>query len=1044
MKKTIRLLTGTLSVLLLGSMTVLGQINNSDGLRMPGDWNGFSNSNGMGGDFDLTNIESGNERWITTFQFTGTTGSQNFKFASTSFGNDWGNQWAETAFTSTDAFFNVTYTTDGGSANNTISLTNSNWYTVVFDDNGYANTNVIFMETSSEPVTVDNITQSPTSGNVDLNEAVTVTVTTSSEPSAEENIYVRYSEDATFSSSSLSEVTFSSTTGTATIPAKSSATTIYYYVFSTTLDNPSSDYDLVTINLNNNSGNNYSYAVSDYVTTTQSGDWSATNTWASGSVPASGNAVRIEHDVNLNQDATVSDFAISSGATFTASDGSSAYTLTIADGGSITNDGVFASSDGKVNFAGSGMITGTISFNDVDLSSGGVNFGSNSTLTGSFRLFSGASVNTNPPTYDTGSTLVYETGGEYGVNNEWPTVEADAPENVRIVNSDVNFGSSGAGRYINESLTIEENGSLALSTSSGGDLYLKGNWSNAGTFTANNRAVFFVGTGNQEVVNTGGSALIEIPYVIINKGNPSDEIRLNANMEIANSLQIDQGTLVTNNGLTVNSGASFTNSGTITGTFTFQRELTGSAGYRLLSVPFSSITYDSFLDPIWTQGQSDSEANGGDTNEGDSNVFTWDKTSTDDANTNWSGVTDLSGTINAGNGFLVYVYEDDNYSDPDGIVWPKTLSVTGNENSVDTSPDLNTNVDGFTLVGNPFASTIDFDNVEKTDLTNVAYVWDPGTSQWLTYPQQTGLGDLTDGLISPFQGFFVQNNDPAPAPAITFDADSKVTGGDFKGKAQNEQKTFVRLALNGNDLSNSMWLQLSENGSTQEQVAGDALEFEALSANFAKLALQKENTLFDIAHLPFTESSFELPLAIDASAAGTYTLSATDFQIPESHELLFHDYETGASEVINENFSYEIEIDAKSEKAQNVPPLQRLKEVPMLAKSTNSNQYGITVRSKTSVSNEPVNNPQAFTLEQNYPNPFNPTTSIQYSVAKAGDVQLSIYNVMGQQVETLVSGNKSAGSYRVSWNAANMASGIYYYRLQAGNEVITRQMTLIK
>ena len=90
------------------------------------------------------------------------------------------------------------------------------------------------------------------------------------------------------------------------------------------------------------------------------------------------------------------------------------------------------------------------------------------------------------------------------------------------------------------------------------------------------------------------------------------------------------------------------------------------------------------------------------------------------------------------------------------------------------------------------------------------------------------------------------------------------------------------------------------------------------------------------------------------------------------------------------------------------------------------------------------NNPSEFTLKQNYPNPFNPTTNIQYSVAEAGPVTLTVYNVMGQKVATLVSETKSAGTYRVSWDAANMASGIYHYRLQAAGQVLTRQMTLIK
>ena len=88
--------------------------------------------------------------------------------------------------------------------------------------------------------------------------------------------------------------------------------------------------------------------------------------------------------------------------------------------------------------------------------------------------------------------------------------------------------------------------------------------------------------------------------------------------------------------------------------------------------------------------------------------------------------------------------------------------------------------------------------------------------------------------------------------------------------------------------------------------------------------------------------------------------------------------------------------------------------------------------------------PNTFTLSQNYPNPFNPTTNIQFSLPQATNVKLTIFNVLGQQVAELVNSFKEAGNYNVNWNASNLTSGIYLYRLEAGNKIITKKMTLLK
>jgi hypothetical protein len=101
--------------------------------------------------------------------------------------------------------------------------------------------------------------------------------------------------------------------------------------------------------------------------------------------------------------------------------------------------------------------------------------------------------------------------------------------------------------------------------------------------------------------------------------------------------------------------------------------------------------------------------------------------------------------------------------------------------------------------------------------------------------------------------------------------------------------------------------------------------------------------------------------------------------------------------------------------------------------------------SVTSVNNETgVKLPTSYELKQNYPNPFNPTTEIAFSLANKEEVSLVVYNLIGQQIAVLVNGSMNPGSHIVKFNAANMASGVYLYRLTAGNFVSIKKMILLK
>ncbi|NWF48966.1 MAG: T9SS type A sorting domain-containing protein [Ignavibacteriaceae bacterium] len=91
----------------------------------------------------------------------------------------------------------------------------------------------------------------------------------------------------------------------------------------------------------------------------------------------------------------------------------------------------------------------------------------------------------------------------------------------------------------------------------------------------------------------------------------------------------------------------------------------------------------------------------------------------------------------------------------------------------------------------------------------------------------------------------------------------------------------------------------------------------------------------------------------------------------------------------------------------------------------------------------------SFKLEQNYPNPFNPSTTIKFTVSsnvkgEMSNVSLKVYDILGNEIETLVNEEKLSGNYQVTFDASKLASGVYFYRMQAGSYFQTKKMILVK
>ena len=128
----------------------------------------------------------------------------------------------------------------------------------------------------------------------------------------------------------------------------------------------------------------------------------------------------------------------------------------------------------------------------------------------------------------------------------------------------------------------------------------------------------------------------------------------------------------------------------------------------------------------------------------------------------------------------------------------------------------------------------------------------------------------------------------------------------------------------------------------------------------------------------------------------------------------------------------------------NIKVLASNNEFLFAGESNYGKLYRISLSYLTSIRDISKNSPINFSLFQNYPNPFNPTTKIEYSIPKTSFVTLKVYDVLGREIATLVNEEKTIGKYNVEFNGINLSSGIYLYKIQAGNYSSVKKMILMK
>jgi hypothetical protein len=440
--------------------------------------------------------------------------------------------------------------------------------------------------------------------------------------------------------------------------------------------------------------------------------------------------------------------------------------------------------------------------------------------------------------------------------------------------------------------------------------------------------------------------------------------------------------------------------------------ISGDGGFRMMSSPVAGQIYSDLLSELWTQGMTSA-----DVTSGDANVWTYDGSS-------WSALDDITGSgsgasLTAGQGFLVYVYADtDNDGDDD---LPVTLSVSGTGNSSSaTVPSSGSIADeAWELAGNPYAQTIDWDDVTQNAVTTSCYVYDDAKSGGAGYISWNGsTGSLTDGLIAPFQGFWAQGD--GGTGSITIEtADKSSSSGTFY-KTMTDSTGSMSFSISSGNYSDKAFVSFMTDGAEGMDNA-DAYKLLPISPSDRVVAISyAEGNGLDISNLPYShEGSIAISLDVMyltldddynfVTNENEVTMSWDLSSLPETvTSLTLTDNTSGSSFDLDE----QSEVTFKTVEKGNFPSYgsSGVNIYPVVGES----QFTLTVAyGSAGVVDEPV--PTEFALYPAYPNPFNPSVILQFNIETHGYTSLYIYDITGRLVEILVDGKLESGEYEVVW-----------------------------
>ncbi|MBN4051355.1 T9SS type A sorting domain-containing protein, partial [bacterium AH-315-M05] len=619
--------------------------------------------------------------------------------------------------------------------------------------------------------------------------------------------------------------------------------------------------------------------------------------------------------LNLNGNINLSSVGtLSSSATSTVNiNGSSAQTLAMGSGLVYNHININNSSDTVTLGAAitNANVTGNIKVLTGTFDNGGFSIATVSSDTFQVNnaatfILSGTSGWPSGFTDILGSTIVYAGG------NQTVTMPSNGQVYSTLVIAGTGTKTLGENITVSTELRINPSGTTLDASASNFNINLAGNWVNNGTFTARNGAVIFNGSSAQTI---GGSTVTSFNNLTIN--NSSGGVSLTSAQNVTGTLTLTSGVFSTTGGqpFTLISTSSGTariaevTGGSLSGNFTMQRYVDGNDGWRFLTPPVSGTTLADWNSEFAMSGFPGVPT----TTPPFTSVWTYDETVPFVRDSGYVAPSDISDGLVNGRGYFAWI------GDAPGAPITKTIDLTGSLTSgqnlgtkvitVTYTNNLDSDNDGWNLIGNTYPSDVSWDAVSLSNVTGFAYIYSDASSGYEIYEQ--GVGSKT---IASHQAFWVKVPTDAAA-SVTFDEADKATESDPFLKVVNPNS--IKLTLTGNGFTDETEVRFKQGATEDYDWQYDA--YKLLSFNYLTPSLSSvsaDSTDLSINSLPELTQDIDIPIRITWSwpsynfgNTATYTITVNDLSdMPLSTCIVLEDLLTSTSVNLRIDSSYTFTI----------------------------------------------------------------------------------------------------------------------------------------